>query len=105
MALKNCPECNGQVSDTAASCPHCGFVPGPRVEPAAPKKPRPPYLIAAAVVFFLSLVTPRALFVVPVIATVALAVVSIVRKEGYQRLAAGVAVLAVLVFIASQVGA
>lgn len=24
MALINCPECNNQVSSTAASCPHCG---------------------------------------------------------------------------------
>jgi hypothetical protein len=25
MALINCPECNGQVSDRAPVCPHCGF--------------------------------------------------------------------------------
>ena len=25
MALINCPECNAEVSDTALSCPHCGF--------------------------------------------------------------------------------
>ena len=25
MALITCPECNGQVSDKAAVCPHCGF--------------------------------------------------------------------------------
>lgn len=25
MALINCPECNKDVSDTALSCPHCGF--------------------------------------------------------------------------------
>ena len=24
MALMNCPECGGQVSDKAGSCPHCG---------------------------------------------------------------------------------
>ena len=24
MALINCPECNNQVSNTAASCPNCG---------------------------------------------------------------------------------
>lgn len=27
MALTNCPECGGQVSTAAASCPHCGFTP------------------------------------------------------------------------------
>lgn len=26
MALINCPECNGQVSDSAPSCPHCGYL-------------------------------------------------------------------------------
>ena len=25
MALVNCPECNKEVSDSALSCPHCGF--------------------------------------------------------------------------------
>lgn len=25
MALINCPECNGMVSETALSCPHCGY--------------------------------------------------------------------------------
>lgn len=25
MALINCPECKGKVSDTAKTCPHCGF--------------------------------------------------------------------------------
>lgn len=25
MALMNCPECNNEVSDTARTCPHCGY--------------------------------------------------------------------------------
>ena len=25
MSLIKCPECNGKVSDTAKTCPHCGF--------------------------------------------------------------------------------
>jgi RNA polymerase subunit RPABC4/transcription elongation factor Spt4 len=25
MALVNCPECNKQISDTADSCPDCGY--------------------------------------------------------------------------------
>lgn len=25
MAIINCPECNGSVSDQADKCPHCGF--------------------------------------------------------------------------------
>lgn len=26
MAIKQCPECSKEVSDTAYKCPHCGFV-------------------------------------------------------------------------------
>jgi hypothetical protein len=26
MALINCPECKQQISDTAPTCPHCGFI-------------------------------------------------------------------------------
>ncbi len=25
MALHRCPECRKKISETAASCPHCGF--------------------------------------------------------------------------------
>lgn len=25
MALVKCPECNGEISDTAVACPHCGY--------------------------------------------------------------------------------
>lgn len=25
MALRNCPECNHEISDTADICPHCGY--------------------------------------------------------------------------------
>ena len=25
MALINCPECKREISDTARSCPHCGY--------------------------------------------------------------------------------
>lgn len=24
MAIKKCPDCNGKVSDTVKTCPHCG---------------------------------------------------------------------------------
>lgn len=27
MALIKCPECNREISDTAKTCPHCGFKP------------------------------------------------------------------------------
>jgi len=36
MALIECPECNKEVSDLAASCPHCGCPLGKPAEPEAP---------------------------------------------------------------------
>ena len=38
MALMNCPECQCQVSDKAAACPHCGF-------PFSDRKPEELYLV------------------------------------------------------------
>ena len=32
MALQSCPECNGEVSDAATACPHCGYPVGNRQE-------------------------------------------------------------------------
>lgn len=34
MALVSCSECNKQISDRAASCPHCGYGLGKRSEQA-----------------------------------------------------------------------
>ena len=35
MALTQCPECGGKLSDSAEVCPHCGF----RLKPAPPLLP------------------------------------------------------------------
>ena len=40
MALVNCPECNKEISDTAASCPGCGAP--VETKPAQPRAPRAP---------------------------------------------------------------
>ena len=34
MALKQCPECKQELSETAKVCPHCGFKKPPAVSPA-----------------------------------------------------------------------
>lgn len=45
MALITCPECNGQVSDKAATCPHCGYplpsyqTDSAKIEPCVPVTP------------------------------------------------------------------
>jgi hypothetical protein len=31
MALEKCPECEGQLSTTARTCPHCGYVRVPKM--------------------------------------------------------------------------
>ncbi len=48
IALINCPECTNQVSDSAKTCPHCGFqlikgkpsTPPVRIQGKKPKKMR-----------------------------------------------------------------
>ena len=45
MALINCSECEGKVSDKAAACPHCGNpirTPQPDQPHAAPPQAAPP---------------------------------------------------------------
>ena len=44
MALINCKECKGKVSDKALMCPHCGFGMSPTLENllAANEQDRPP---------------------------------------------------------------
>ncbi len=33
MAIVQCPDCGKDVSTTAVSCPHCGFIPAPVAPP------------------------------------------------------------------------
>lgn len=41
MALTQCPECSGQISDKAFVCPHCGFpLTAAAVQPRPPRKAR-----------------------------------------------------------------
>ena len=92
--LISCPECNSNISNTAAACPHCGhpMTPAPGA-PAPPKSPGTPLLlILSALGLFLCLFTPRILLFLPLMVTAALAVVSMVRKERFRW--AGFVVLA-----------
>ena len=42
MPITSCPDCNGKVSTTAPTCPHCGRVMGSGGSPgAAPPPPQP----------------------------------------------------------------
>ena len=43
MALIECPECLSKISDSAPSCPHCGFIPaGASRRPKAPESKKAP---------------------------------------------------------------
>src|SRR5262245_46325067 len=81
--LTACPECNGQVSDQADKCPHCGHPTG-HVAPVAPpasKAAAPVFLVFALAAFVVLLFTPRFLIGVPLLATLGGAAVSLVRRE------------------------
>lgn len=39
MAIISCAECSGKISDTAATCPHCG-APGPKSDTATTMAPQ-----------------------------------------------------------------
>jgi len=41
MALLNCPECTGKVSDKASACPHCGAPIDTAVAAGNPPQPQP----------------------------------------------------------------
>ena len=48
MALINCPECNKEVSDTAAACPHCGYNVAEYIGKQAAEQQREMYLAQQA---------------------------------------------------------
>ena len=83
--LTSCPECQGRVSTSASTCPHCGFV----LAAAATGEPglsravrRPPiFLVLAILSFVVLLFTPRLLLFFPVLTTLVFCVVSLFRRE------------------------
>lgn len=113
--LVKCPECSREISDSAPSCPHCGFVQKaafPDLKPgAASSRPAdggsrtpvtPIFLLAAGVAFFLALFTPRIVAVLPILGAVILAVVSLVRREPFKVAAFGVIVFSIGLFVLSS---
>lgn len=48
MALLNCPKCNKQISDTANSCPHCGYK--PQLQPNTKKNPNKKKIIITIII-------------------------------------------------------
>lgn len=87
--LIECPECKREISDQAASCPHCGFAQRKTETTSAstpaisdtPQSKSPVLLIIALIALLLGLFTPRILIFFPVLITLGCATVSLVRKE------------------------
>jgi hypothetical protein len=86
--LISCPECSKDVSDTLATCPHCGFQleqasnlsAAPATKAKRKKKPATlQYLAFAAII--VALFTPRILVAIPCLMVVACAIVALVRRE------------------------
>gem|GEM_PF-2920187 len=97
--LVECPECKAQISSEAASCPSCGRPNTTTPSPTQTVARSPAFLIAAVAGLVFSLFTPRLIVVLPILATVVLAIVSIVRKEKTRAGAVVVLLLAIGLFV------
>lgn len=86
--LINCPECKKEISDTAPSCPNCGYilkssvpdtssqetVPSPRKKPAI-------FQFISLGALFVALFTPRILISLPCLVIISTGIIALVRKE------------------------
>lgn len=86
--LIKCPECDSEVSDSATSCPKCGFPFSYQGEtrqevarPVVKTRPTPVFLAISLVALFIGLFSPRLLIFLPLLAAAALAILSLVRGE------------------------
>jgi hypothetical protein len=98
--LVECAECKTKISSEATACPSCGRPQFAQTTLASsPKVRAPAFLIAAVVGLAFSLYTPKLILVLPILATVVLAIISIVRRERARAGAAVVLVLAIGLFV------
>lgn len=92
--LIQCVECQREISDQAAACPHCGYPVKPVAAAATPSSDDPPYRVpekkARAKPIFLALAviavivaegTPRLLIFFPVMCILGFSIVSLIRGE------------------------
>lgn len=86
--LIKCPECNKDVSDSAPSCPNCGYVLKATVLEATPKETAQIPKKRIAIFQFISLgaivialFTPRILISLPCLVIISTGIVALVRKE------------------------
>jgi len=108
IMLVECTECKGQISDTAETCPHCGY-PGPGRQASDATAPtdrqRPPLLLAiGAVALILSLFAPIFLMFFPIMVALGCAIASLILKERWRPAAVGVLVCGVVIFVLAHSG-
>ena len=85
--LTNCPECKKEMSDTAPSCPHCGYVTKP-IAPTGSSIGNQPTSRKSAVfqcvslgAIAVALFTPRILVTIPCLVIISAGILALVRKE------------------------
>jgi len=97
--LIKCPECEREVSDSAPSCPSCGFplqkqaLVEPVPNPASTSHATPIFLVLAGIALLAGLSAPRFLVFMPVMLTLGLGVTSLIRREKGRVAAMGILVL------------
>jgi hypothetical protein len=92
MALINCPECNQQISDTAPTCPHCGFAQKPTTESSVINQP-------------VTIESTNKIWKLMKILAVIVFLVGIVISRGDSYMVIASTIFAVLIFIVAKIGA
>lgn len=81
--LKNCPECNRDISDKAISCPHCGYILASKGPVEFKNKKSSLFLIIAIIVFVIGLLTPSILYIFPALVIIISCVISLIKRERF----------------------
>ncbi|KXK31797.1 MAG: hypothetical protein UZ01_00749 [Candidatus Brocadia sinica] len=85
--LIKCPECNKDMSDSAPSCPHCGFIlkalkskdTSKETESSSRKKAIFQFISLGAII--VALFTPRILISLPCLVIISAGIIALFRKE------------------------
>jgi hypothetical protein len=113
MALINCPECGKDVSDSAKSCPHCGYELKPQKDPEVQKlaqerirkwkkKRKPIFLIIAVVLFIIAFAVPKEYILLIGLLMVISSIISMLKKEKWVGGSIATLILGALLILASM---
>lgn len=83
--LIECPECKGNASDQAATCPHCGYPLASSVSSApkttARRRRTPIFATLSVIAFVTAFLSPRFLLFMPLSGAIGCSVISLFRRE------------------------